>query len=173
MGVRRPFAQIPQQCPPSPAGPLSLEALSPQRHQPSSWALQSAKGLETLFGQHTPAPPRLCSGKQRKPFLHPARHSPSGKAGLGCLWLPGPRCFVGVLRSLKPTPNVFSFTGKQDLAGEGHLGPDSSNAPEASWVAQPRGSVSPMAPNQLLGAAVCKGTGNIPRGATPAPPRLC
>ena len=25
--------------------------------------MQSAKGLETLFGQHTPAPPHLCSGK--------------------------------------------------------------------------------------------------------------
>ena len=173
LGLRRPSSPRPQQCPASQAGLHSTEAPAPQRHQTSSWRLQSAKGQEKVLGQHTPAPPRLCSGKQRKPFLHPARHSPSGKAGLGCLWLPGPRCFVGVLRSLKPTLNVFSFTGKQDLAGEGHLGPDSSNAPEASWVAQPRDSVSPMAPNQLLGAAVCKGTGNIPRGATPAPPRLC
>ena len=104
---------------------------SPQRHQPSSWALQSAKGQEKLLGEHTPAPPRLCSGKQRKPFSHPAGRSPLGKAGLGCLWLPGPCCFVGVLRSLKATPNVFSFVGKQDWACEGLLRPGPSHAPRA------------------------------------------
>ena len=37
--------------------------------------------------------------------------------------------------------------------------------PEPSWAAQYRGSVSLTAPNQLLEAAVCKGTGKAPRAA--------
>ena len=41
--------------PPRQAGPLSLEALSPQCHQPSSLVLQSAKGQETFLAeQHQP-----------------------------------------------------------------------------------------------------------------------
>ena len=31
------------------------------------------------------------------------------KEALGCLWLRGHFCLAGGLRSLKPTPNVFSF----------------------------------------------------------------
>ena len=127
MGVRRPFAQIPQQCPPSPAGPLSPEAPSPQRHQPSSWGLQSERGQETLIGEYTPAPTGQNSGKQQKPFSHPAPRSQSGKAGLGCPWLPEPCCFAGGLRSLNPTPYVFSFTGKQDGTCIGLLRPCPSN----------------------------------------------
>ena len=35
---------------------------------------------------------------------------------LGCLWLRGHCCLADALRSLKPTPNVFSFAEKADLA---------------------------------------------------------
>ena len=38
------------------------------------------------------------------------------KEGLGCLWLRGHCCLAGGLRSLKSTPNVFSFAEKADLA---------------------------------------------------------
>ena len=127
MGVRSPSSPRPQQCPPSQGGLHSTEDPSPQRHQPSSWALQSAKGQEKLLGEQTPAPPRLCSGKQCKPFSHPAPRSQSGKAGLGCLWLPEPCCFAGGLRSLNPTPYVFFFTGKQDGTCIGLLHPCPSN----------------------------------------------
>ena len=37
------------------------------------------------------------------------------KEGLGCLWLRGHCCLAGGLRSLKSTPNVFSFAEKADL----------------------------------------------------------
>ena len=229
---------------------------SPQRHQPSSWALQSAKGQEKLLGEHTPAPPRLCSGKRCKPFSHPAPLSQSGKAGLGCPSLPEPCCFAGGLRSLNPTPYVFFFTGKQDGMCIGFLRPCPSNtaleklgqsaprpqlpkgtnrvpgpcspprlcsgkqckpfshpAPRSQsgkaglgclWLPEPccfagglrslnptphvfsftgkqdgtcitlhQGPNTPKAPTEFLGPAVCKGTGNIPHGAIPAPPRLC
>ena len=157
LGLRRHSAPRPLLRPPSLARQRSTEDPSPQRQQPSSWALHSAKGEETLIREHTTGPTSQNSGNQRKLFSHPGRRTPSSKAGLGCLWLPRPCCLAGGLRSLKPTLNVFSFSAKQDSAGEGHLDPGPSNAPEASWAAQPRGSVSPVAPTQLLGAAVCKG----------------
>ena len=100
--------------PPEPSWARQPEAPSPQWHQPSSWGLQPSRGQETLIGEHTPAPTGQNSGKQQKPFSHPAPRSQSGKEGLGCPWLPEPCCFAGGLRSLNPTPYVFSFTGKQD-----------------------------------------------------------
>ena len=127
LGVRRPSSPRPHQCPQSQSGLHSTKVPAPQRHQLISWVLQSAKGQETLLGEQTPAPPRLCSGKQCKPFSHPAPRSQSGKAGLGCLWLPEPCCFAGGLRSLNPTPYVFSFTGKQDGTCIGLLHPCPSN----------------------------------------------
>ena len=36
--------------------------------------------------------------------------------GLGSLWLRGHCCLPAGLRGLKPTPNVFSFAEKADLA---------------------------------------------------------
>ena len=41
--------------------------------------------------------------------------------------------------------------------------------PESSWTAQHRGPVSPTAPTELLGPALCKGTGKAPRGAHTSP----
>ena len=90
LGVRRPSSPRPQQCPPSQVGLHSTEVPAPQRHQLSSWVLQSAKGQEKLLGEHTTASPCLCSSKQCQPFSHPAHRSQSCKAGLGCPWLPGP-----------------------------------------------------------------------------------
>ena len=100
--------------PPSQVGPRSNEDPAPQGHHPSSWALHPAKGQETLIGEHTPAPTGQNSGKLRKPFSHPAPRSQSGKAVLGCTWIPEPCCFAGSLRSLNHTPYRFSFMGKQD-----------------------------------------------------------
>ena len=125
--MRRPSSPRPQQCHPSQPRQRNTEDPSPKRHQPSFWGLQSARGQETLIGEHTPAPTGQNSGKQRKPFSHPAPRSQSGKAGLGCPWLPEPCCFAGGLRSLNPTPYVFSFTGKQDSTCVGLLRPCPSN----------------------------------------------
>ena len=121
--MRRPSWPRPQQCPPSQGGMHSTEDPHPQQHQLRSWALQSAKGQEKLLGEHTTASPRLCSSKQCQPFSHPAHRSQSCKAGLGCPWLPEPCCFAGGLRSLNPTPYVFSFMGKQDGTCLGLLRP--------------------------------------------------
>ena len=99
LGVRRHSAPRPLQCPPRPAGQRSNEDPSPQRHQPSSWALQSAKGLETLFGQHTPAPPGLSSGKHASRLgTQPAtgRRAKRGWAASGSL---GPAALLGVSRA--------------------------------------------------------------------------
>ena len=38
------------------------------------------------------------------------------KEGLGFIWLRGHCCLAGGLRSWKPTPNVFSFAEKADVA---------------------------------------------------------
>ena len=151
MGVRKPFVQIHQQCPPSPAGPLRPEAPSPQWHEPSSWALQSAKGLETLFGQHTPAPPGLSSGKHASHFrTQPAagRREKRGWAASGSL---GP-LFAGGLWSLKPTPNVFSFAGKHDWVCEGLLRKHPNNAPRAQLG---RSAAQPGLPNGTNRAPGC------------------
>ena len=71
---------------------------------------------------------KLCSGNKPQPqcFLAQDRsaclfltqpHPPhKAKEGLGCLWLRGHCCLAGGLRSLKSTPNVFSFAEKADLA---------------------------------------------------------
>ena len=49
--VRRPSSPMPQQYSPSEAGPICTKDPTPQRHQPSSWALQSAKGQETFLAE--------------------------------------------------------------------------------------------------------------------------
>ena len=71
---------------------------------------------------------KLCSGNKPQPqsVLAQDRSAclvliwPYGKhrakEGLGCLWLRGHCCLAGGLRSWKPTPNVFSFKQKADLA---------------------------------------------------------
>ena len=71
---------------------------------------------ETVIGEQTSAPMRLGSESQRLPTSHLALSSPRAKEALDCLWLRGHCCLAGGLRSLKPTPNVFSFAEKADLA---------------------------------------------------------
>ena len=71
---------------------------------------------ETVLGEQTSAPKRLGSGSQRLPSSHLAHGSPRAKEGLGCLCLRGHCCLPGGLRSVKPTPSVFSFAQKDDLA---------------------------------------------------------
>ena len=76
---------------------------------------------------------------------------------------------AGALRSLKPTSNVFSFAGKQDWACENLLRQGPGNATRAKLGhATPR-TRSQKAPTELLGPAVCKGTGKAPRGANISP----
>ena len=50
------------------------------------------------------------------PSSHQAQSRHMAKDALGCLWLCGHFCLAGGDRSLKPNPNVFSFTEKADLA---------------------------------------------------------
>ena len=64
---------------------------------------------------------------------HLALSSALAQEGLGCLWLRGPCCLVGGLRRLKPTPNLFSFREKADLAGKVLVCTGPSNPPFASW----------------------------------------
>ena len=71
---------------------------------------------ETGLGEQTSAPMRPGSGSQRLPSSHLALCSPRAMEVLGCLWLRGHCCLAGGLRSLKSTPNVFSFAEKADLA---------------------------------------------------------
>ena len=121
---------------------------------------------ETGLGEQTSAPMRPGSGSQRLPSSHLALGSPRAKEGLGCLWLRGPCCLAGGLRTLKPTPNVFSFTERADLASRspGCTGP--SNPAIASSGEPHLGPSSETAQNALLGAAFCKGklcSGNKPQ----------
>ena len=71
---------------------------------------------ETVLGDQTSAPMRLGSGSWRWSSSHLTLCSPEGQGGLGCLWLRGHHCLAGGVCSLKPTPNLFSFVEKADLA---------------------------------------------------------
>ena len=71
---------------------------------------------------------KLCSGNKPQPqcvltedrsaclFLTQPHPPHKAKEGLGCLWLRGHCCLAGGLPSSTPTPNVFSFVEKDDLA---------------------------------------------------------
>ena len=54
------------------------------------------------------------------------------KEGLGRLRLRRPCCLAGGLRSLKPTPSVFSFVEKADVSGKSLVCTGHSNPPLAS-----------------------------------------
>ncbi len=71
---------------------------------------------DTVLGEQTSAPMCLGSGSQRLPTSHLALSSPRAKEALDCLWLRGHCCLEGGPRSLKPTPNMYSFAVKADLA---------------------------------------------------------
>ena len=71
---------------------------------------------ETVFRTQTSVLRYVSSGKRRWPISPVARCSAWANEGLGCLWLRGYCCLAGGLRSLKPTPHVFSFAEKADLA---------------------------------------------------------
>ena len=73
---------------------------------------------ETGLGEQTSAPMRPGSGSQRLPSSHLALWEASGQGGSGQTLAPGGgHCCLAVgLRSLKSTPNVFSFAEKADLA---------------------------------------------------------
>ena len=70
----------------------------------------------TVLGEQTSAPMCLGSGSPRLPSSHLPLAPNRAKEGLGCLGLRGHCCLAGGLLNLKPTPNVFSFTEKADLA---------------------------------------------------------
>ena len=130
MNVRRPSSPMPQQYSPREAGPIRTKAPTPQRHQPSSWALQSAKGQETFLAEQYQAHRAIAQESNPSRFrTQPAagRREKQGSIASGSL---GP-LFAGGLWSLKPTPNVFSFAGKHDWVCEGLLRKYPNNAPRA------------------------------------------
>ena len=134
MGTRRPSAPRPQPC---PLSQLGRSAPRPRRNNGPKQASGSCiLQRESLLRQPTTAPTPLGSGKQRKPFSPLALRSPEGKAGRGCLCLPGPCCFAVGLRCPKPTPHGFSLAGKQDWVREVFLGPGRSHATRASSAGQ-------------------------------------
>ena len=121
---------MPQQYSPREAGPIRTKAPTPQRHQPSSWALQSAKGQETFLAeQYQPhrAFAQESNASRFRTQTAAGRREKRGWAASGSL---GP-LFAGGLWSLKPTPNVFSFAGKHDWVCEGLLRKYPNNAPRA------------------------------------------
>ena len=71
---------------------------------------------ETVLGEQTSAPMRLDSGSKSMPSSHQAQARHMAKDALGCLWLCGHCCLAGGLRTLKPTPSVFSFGEKANWA---------------------------------------------------------
>ena len=77
--------------------------------------------------------------------------------GLGCLGLRGHCYLAGGLRSWKPTPNVFSFKEKADLAGRSPVCTGPSHPPLSSSGGPHLGPSSETAQNALVGAAFCKG----------------
>jgi len=94
---------------------------------------------EAAFGK-----PKLCLGNLPQPqcvfaqennacLVLPWHYAPHRvKEGLGYLWIRGPCCMVGGLHSLKPTPNMFSFMEKADVAGKGLVCTGPSNPTLAS-----------------------------------------
>ena len=66
LGARRPSAPRPQPCPLSPLGGSALRSCGKGDPKRASWSCILQR--ETLLGQQTTAPTRLCSGKQRSPF---------------------------------------------------------------------------------------------------------
>ena len=73
---------------------------------------------ETVLG-NKPQPQSVFARERSACLFLPYPYAPHrAKEGLGCLWLPGLCCLVGALSSLKPTPNMFSFVEKADLAGK-------------------------------------------------------
>jgi len=105
--------------------------------------------------------PKLCSGNQPQPqcvfaqennacLVLPWHYAPHRvKEGLGYLWIRGPCCMVGGLHSLKPTPNMFSFMEKADVAGKGLVCTGPSNPTLASSGGTQLGPISATAQNSL------------------------
>ena len=123
-----------------------------------------------MLREATSAPMRLCSGKQHLPSSLTWPYAPlRAKEGLGCLGLRGRCCLAGGLRGLKPTPNVFSFGEKADLAGKGLVCTGPSYPPLASSGGTPLVAISDRAKNSLPEATfwepkLCSGKQPQPQG---------
>ena len=126
--------------------------------------------------------PKVSSGNQPQPqcvfaqennacLVLPWHYAPHRvKEGLGYLWIRGPCCMVGGLHSLKPTPNMFSFMEKADVAGKGLVCTGPSNPPLASSGGTPLVAVSAAAQNSFREAAfgkpkLCSGTNLSPNAS--------
>ena len=116
--------------PTEPARDLSTDTTSHDPLQIPCRELHSAK-VDSYRGRHHSPNAPLLSNKTLA-FFPLSLWSPQAKAGLGCLWLPGPCCFAGGLLSWKAIPNVFSFVVKQGFAGKCLLGAGPCNPPRAS-----------------------------------------
>ena len=117
--------------PVGPARELRTETTSQGPFQSPFMGLHSGKVDSPRGTNHSPNASFL-----RKATLAYFSRSPLvsiGQKGLGCLWLRGTCCFAGGLLTWKPTPNVFSFVEKQELAGKCLVGAGPSNSPGASW----------------------------------------
>ena len=130
MNVRRPSSPMPQQYSPSEAGPIRTKAPTPQRHQPSSWALQSAKGQETFLAEQYQAH-RAFAQESTQAVLASSLPLHVGQSGAGLPLAPWPlRLCWG-----SPEPETHSqrvlLRGIQDWACEDLLRPGPSNATRA------------------------------------------
>ena len=96
-----------------------LGRIPPRAHLRKGIKLASGSCIresETLLGNPSSAPMRVCSVKQRflvSPQVYACHRA---KDVLGCLLLPGQWCCAGGLWSWKPQPNELSFGEKADGA---------------------------------------------------------
>ena len=159
---------MPQQYSPREAGPIRTKAPTPQRHQPSCWALQSAKGQETFLAeQYQPhrAFAQESNASRFRTQTAAGRREKRGWAASGSL---GP-LFAGGLWSLKPTPNVFSFAGKHDWVCEGLLRKYPNNVPRAQLGHSASRLCLPNGTNRAPGGCSLQGERNAHRGAHTSP----
>ena len=155
---------------PGPSHPHSASSGGTSRVAVSATAQNS-------FQEAAVCEPKVSSGNQPQPQCIFAQESNAclvltwpyaphrAKESLGFLWLRGHCCMTRGLRGLKPTPNVFSFGEKADVAGKRLVWPGLSNPHLASSGVTPLVAVSATAQNSLLEAAFPehkRGSGNHP-----------
>ena len=143
LGVRKPFVQIHQQCPPSPAGLSAPKPRLPNGTNRAHGRCSLQRDLKRSSGStHQPHRAFAQESNARRFRSQPAagRREKRRWAALGSL---GP-LFTGGLWSLKPTPNVFSFAGKHDWVCESLLCKYTNNAPRAQLG---RSAPKPRLPN--------------------------
>ena len=154
--------------PPSQAGPRSKEDHSPQGHQPSSWALQSAKGRKHSSRSNTsPTAPLLRKATQA--VFQPRTPHAFGQSGAGLPLAPW------ALLLCRGSPEPESHSQCVLLRGEAGLGVRRPSAPRPQQCHPSQAgpdSPKPRLPNgtnRAPGGCSLKGDRKRPSGAHTSP----